>query len=171
MTRPPSPSRDEGGGRAAADAHNLVRFRVGDTCYAFDVLSIEEVTNAGALTELPNMGHGVAGVTDHRGRVIPIVDLRPRFGLERAEANRQTRWILMRSGYGLVGFVVDRVLDVVAASGVLTSVPQVGGDEMRRGIRGVVNVDGVLVFVLDEDRLASVVADLELPEPSSTTFE
>ncbi len=143
---------------------NLVRFQIGETCYAFDVATVDEVVHPGRVTPLPHMGEAVAGVTDHRGRVVPIVSLRVRFGLPNAEVGRLTKWILMRSSSGLVGFVVDRVLDVASTDGSLSSAPQVGGTEADRAIRGVVSVDGGLVFILDEDKLASVLAGLQLPD-------
>ncbi len=144
------------------DRLNLVRFFVGETCYAFDVAAVEEVANAAQLTGLPGMASGVAGVADHRGRVIPIVDLRARFGLTPQPPSRHTKWILMKSAHGLVGFVVDRVLDVVAASKALTAAPHVG-TEAQRGIRGVVSLDALLVFLLDEDVVADVLAGFQPP--------
>ena len=148
--------------RAKSRAASLVRFYVGETCYAFEVSAVEEVTNPGTLTELAEMGESVAGVTDHRGRVIPVVDLRPRFGLPGRTTGPGRKWILMRSSFGLVGFVVDRVRDVVASPDSVESAPQVGGKEKVRGVRGVLSYEDQLVFVLDEDRLASVVESLDV---------
>jgi purine-binding chemotaxis protein CheW len=150
---PKEPRRPEG--------RNLVRFVVGETCYAFDVGAVEEVANPAALTTLPDMGAAVAGVTDHRGRVIPVVDLRAKFGV-RLASGRHTKWVLMRSSYGLVGFVVDRVVDVVSAKGPMTPPPRLGAAIGSRAIVGVVNVDGTLVFVLDEDAEASIIANVDL---------
>lgn len=142
---------------------NLVRFQVGDTVYAFDVANVEEVVHRAPVTVLPHMGDAVTGVFDHRGRVTPIVDLRPRFGLAPHET-KQAKWILMRTDQGLVGFGVDRVLDVVGTSEALDAPPAVGPGGGDRAIRGVVNISGNLVFVLDEGRLARVVGELDLPE-------
>jgi purine-binding chemotaxis protein CheW len=153
--------RDEPKDSRRSDARNLVRFLVGETCYAFDVGSVEEVANPANLTALPDMGAAIAGVTDHRGRIVPVVDLRAKFGAP-ASRNRQTKWLLMRSSYGLVGFVVDRVLDVVSAEGPMSPAPRLGAPGTTRAIVGVVNVDGVLVFVLDEDAEASIVANVDL---------
>lgn len=150
---PKEPRRPEG--------RNLVRFFVGDTCYAFDVGAVEEVANPANLATLPDMGLAVAGVTDHRGRVIPVVDLRAKFGVPESKS-RHTKWVLMRSSYGLVGFVVDRVLDVVSALGPMSPAPRLGAPVGSRAIVGVVNVDGTLVFVLDEDAEASVIANVDL---------
>ncbi|HTJ85214.1 MAG TPA: chemotaxis protein CheW [Polyangiaceae bacterium] len=152
------------GKRAAklrGELKNLVRFEVGTTCYAFDVASVDEVIHPVRITPLPRMGVAVSGVADHRGRVIPIVALRPRFGMPDREPTRLTKWILVRSAHGLVAFVVDRVLDVASTEGNLTAAPSVGGAEHERALRGVVSIDGQLVFVLDEDRLANVLSGLE----------
>lgn len=142
---------------------NLVRFQVGETVYAFDVANVEEVVHRAPVTVLPHMGASVSGVFDHRGRVTPIVDLRPRFGLE-VHDGKQSKWILMRTEHGLVGFGVDRVLDVVGTADPLDQPPAVGPGGGDRAIRGVVNIGGTLVFVLDEGRLAKVVAELDLPD-------
>lgn len=147
---------------------NLVRFQVGVTCYAFDVATVDEVVHPAEITPLPHMGAAVAGVCDHRGRVVPVVSLRERFGLPSVAPGRLTKWILVRTSQGLVGFVVDRVLDVASTDGALSTPPQVGGPEADRALRGVVSVAGVLVFVLDEDKLASVLSGLELPVSESS---
>lgn len=159
-------SRQSRGRRSAGvrgDLNTFVLFEVGETCYGIDVSNVEEVTHPGHVTALPAMGASVAGVTDHRGRVTPIVELRPRFGLAGSGDPRHTKWILVRSAHGLVGFVVDRVLDVVSTTAAMGAAPHVGGMEDNRAIRGIVNIDGGLVFVLDENRLASVVGLMDLP--------
>ncbi len=148
--------------RIRGELKSLVRFEVGETCYAFEVANIEEVVHPAIVTPLAHMGEGVAGVFDHRGRVTPIVDLRPRFGLAPSNA-RTSKWILMRTSYGLVGFMVDRVLDVVPTSDDPSKPPNVGPGAAERAIRGVVTILDRLVFLLDESRLAAVVGELELP--------
>jgi len=151
--------------KARGEHKNLVRFHLGETLYAFDVSNVEEVVQPAPVTELPHMAASVSGVFDHRGRVTPIVDLRPRLGLPAGEsANRHAKWILMRTELGLVGFAVDRVLDVVGTSDVLDAPPPVGPAASERALKGVVHFESDLVFVLDEGRLASVVASMELPE-------
>lgn len=150
--------------KARGDLKNLVRFQLGTTEYAFEVVNVEEVVHPVDVTPLPHMATSVAGVFDHRGHVTPIVALRPRLGLPDVPPNRHHKWILMRTEHGLVGFVVDRVLDVVGTADALDAPPPVGPNAEGRAIRGVVHIDNDLVFVLDEGRLASVVASLELPE-------
>jgi purine-binding chemotaxis protein CheW len=150
--------------KSREDLKNLVRFQLGDTHYAFDVSNVEEVVQPGYITILPRMATSVAGVFDHRGRVTPIVDLRPRFGLTATDGGRHAKWILMRTDQGLVGFLVDRVLEVIGTVEALDDAPLVGPNTEERAIRGVVHLEKELLFVLDENRLASVVAQMDLPE-------
>ncbi|MFO0555634.1 MAG: chemotaxis protein CheW [Polyangiaceae bacterium] len=161
--------------RARGEQKNLVRFRVGETCYAFEVANVEEVVHPVGVTPLPHMAPGVTGVFDHRGRVTPIVDLRFCFGLGQAQPlsaenalrgrlATAAKWLLMRTSRGLIGFVVDSVLDVVEPEDALSSAPHVGPGVARRAILGVFTCQGTLVFVLDEERLASVIADTPIPD-------
>ncbi len=64
---------------------NLVGFLVGDVRYAVDILKVREIINPLDIVELPQSPSSVVGVADHRGEVVPIVDLRARFGLPSAE--------------------------------------------------------------------------------------
>jgi purine-binding chemotaxis protein CheW len=150
---------------------SFVRFAVGETLYGFEVERVREIVHKGIVTVLPSMPVSVTGVADHRGEVVPIVDLRLRFGMtaERTEIERRNeKWILMNSPTGLVGFVVDRVIDVVGTSQVPDAPPQVGGN-LDRGITGVIGSDEGLLFILDVDRLSSVVREVHSALDSSTS--
>ena len=141
---------------------SFVRFAVGETLYGFEVERVREIVHKGTVTVLPSMPTSVTGVADHRGEVVPIVDLRLRFGMsnERPATERRTeKWILMNAPMGLVGFVVDRVIDVVGTNQVPDPPPQVGG-HVDRGITGVIGSEEGLLFILDVDRLSSVVREV-----------
>ena len=151
---------------------SFVRFAVGETLYGFEVERVREIVHKGTVTVLPSMPMSVTGVADHRGEVVPIVDLRLRFGMsaERTEIERRgEKWILMNSPTGLVGFVVDRVIDVVGTSQVPDPPPQVGGN-LDRGITGVIGSDEGLLFILDVDRLSSVVREVHSALDASTAL-
>lgn len=148
------------------DRLRLVRFAIGGTVYAFEVDHVEEVVQPLAITELPELPPFVLGVGDHRGSVLPIVDLRARFGLPPAASSRASKWVLTklpiegRAGPLRLGFLVDRVLDVHGTDELPGPAPSVGGFEERSAVAGVVTIDGGLTFVLD---LARLVGDLVLP--------
>jgi purine-binding chemotaxis protein CheW len=141
---------------------SLVGFVVGDVAYAVAISSVKEIVNPTLLTELPHAPTAIAGVADHRGQVVPIIDLRVRFGLPRVGDPRRAKWILVDVQGRTVGLSVDRVTDVFGTGGAeLRPAPTLGsGDEMR-GISGVTTYDGVLTFVLDVARFEALVKPLE----------
>ena len=114
------------------------------------------------MTKLPHTPPEVAGVADHRGEVVPVIELRVRFNLgERGPDERGTKWILVTIGSRVVGLVVDSVTDVFGArSDEIRPTPEVGGDRELRGISGIARHDGKLVFVLDIGRFLSIVEAL-----------
>ena len=137
---------------------SLVGFAVGDVAYAVPIADVREIVNPLLLTELPHAPPAVVGVADHRGDVIPIVDLRARFGLRSLSDRQRSKWILVHVEDRIIGLVVDRVLDVFGTSGAeIRPAPSLGGGEEERGILGVTTHDGVLTFVLDVSRFDELV--------------
>src|SRR5262245_6879256 len=140
---------------------SLVGFVVGDVHYAIDIGRVREIVNPLELTKLPHTPAEVAGVADHRGEVVPVIDLRTRFGLPPAAAVRSTKWILVETGERAVGLVVDSVTEVFGTGGVeLRPTPEVGGRKDVRGILGVTTHDESLTFVLDTARFVEVIDSL-----------
>jgi purine-binding chemotaxis protein CheW len=141
---------------------NLVGFVVGDVHYAVDIARVREIVNPLPITKLPHTPPEVAGVADHRGEVVPVIELRVRFNLgERRPEERGTKWILVTIGSRVVGLVVDAVTEVFGArSDEIRPTPEVGGDRELRGISGVARHDGKLTFVLDIGRFLSIVEAL-----------
>ncbi|MFT3768495.1 MAG: chemotaxis protein CheW [Minicystis sp.] len=145
--------------RHRADSHkNLVGFVVGDVHYAIDIGRVREIVNPLPITPLPYTPPEVAGVSDHRGEVVPVIDLRVRFMLDRKPEERGTKWILVSLGARVVGLVVDAVTEVFGApNDEIRPTPEVGGNRDLRGINGVAKHDGKLVFVLDTMRFLEIV--------------
>ncbi len=139
---------------------NLVGFSVGDVKYALPIRDVKEIVNPLALVPLPNVASSVQGVADYRGEVVPVVDLRTRFGLPAAPSTRRTKWILVDVGGRNVALVVDSVTDVFGANGDLRPAPSLGGGDDVRGIAGVTSVDKTMVFVLAPSRFADLTAPL-----------
>jgi len=141
---------------------SLVGFVVGDVSYAVPISAVKEIVTPVPLTLLPHAPASVAGVTDHRGEVIPVIDLRIRFGLPPSRDPRRSKWILVEVQGKSVGLVVDHVTEVFGTGGQeLKSAPQLGlGDDVR-GILGVTSYDSRLVFVLDVSRFESLTTSLE----------
>lgn len=144
---------------------NLVGFMVGGVRYAVDILRVREILNPLPTVDLPHAPPVVIGVADHRGEVVPIVDLRLRFGLPPQAPSRRTKWIIVGSGARAVGLVVDAVTDVFGAGGAeKRTVPELGQGDDVRGISAVYVQEGEMVFVIDVARVAAIAEDLHLPD-------
>jgi purine-binding chemotaxis protein CheW len=129
---------------------SLVGFVVGDVSYAVPIASVKEIVNPAPLTSLPHLPLAVAGVADHRGDVIVVVDLRVRFGLGPAPDQSRTKWVLVTVGGKVVGLIVDHVTDVFGTGGEqVRPAPALGAGTDARGITGVISHAGALTFVLD----------------------
>jgi purine-binding chemotaxis protein CheW len=152
----------ETGQRHRPESHkNLVGFVVGDVNYAVDIGRVREIVNPLAVTQLPHTPPEVAGVADHRGDVVPVINLRVRFGLEPRGDERGTKWILVMVADRVVGLVVDAVTEVFGArDDEIRPTPDVGGNRDLRGIAGVAKHDGKLTFVLDTARFVKIIEAL-----------
>lgn len=141
---------------------SLVGFVVGDVFYAIDISVVREIVNPLPVTPLPHTPMEVAGVADHRGEVVPVIDLRVRFGLPSAQPTRSTKWILVDGGTNPIGLIVDAVTEVFGTAGdELRATPEVGGHKGARGISGVTSHNGALTFVLDTEKFMEVLRSLE----------
>ncbi len=150
-------------------AKNLVSFLVGDVRYAVDIHLVREIVNPLPIVSLPHAPEEVIGVSDHRGEVLPIVDLRVRFGLKEADVTRRTKWIIVRlpgdergERTAAVALVVDAVTDVFGAGKAeQRAVPELGRGHDLRGIAQVYSHDGTLVFVVDPNVVTSAAQQLD----------
>lgn len=142
---------------------NLVGFTIAEVHYAIDIQRVREILNPLPIVPLPHAPPAVLGVADHRGEVVPVLDVRRRFGLPATDATRRTKWIVVGLGARLVGLLVDSVTDVFGATDPdQRSVPKIGVGDAARGIVAVYAYDGKLVFVLDVDRIAAVTEILDM---------
>jgi purine-binding chemotaxis protein CheW len=140
---------------------SLVGIVVGDVRYALPIARVREITNPLGLVALPHAPNAVCGVADYRGDVVPVVDMRVRFGLSAAPPTRRTKWIVVDVSGRFVALVVDAVTEVFGTGGMeLRPAPALGGGDDVRGIAGVTNHDGDLVFVLDAGRLRDLTEPL-----------
>jgi len=91
------------------DIVQLVGFVIGEEEYAVPILSIQEIIKPFSWTRVPQVPKYVLGVFNLRGAVIPLIDLRAKFGLQTKKHSEETRFIVMRHGDDVAGFVIDRL--------------------------------------------------------------
>lgn len=139
---------------------SLVLFVVGDVHYAISIAQVAELVSPLPVTPLPHLPPEISGVADHRGDVIPVLDMRSHFALPQQTSTRSTRWILINTGNRLVGLVVDRVIDVIGTKAEDMRSAGAGGGRDLRGISTVTHYNGVLVFILDIKRFTEIVEDI-----------
>jgi purine-binding chemotaxis protein CheW len=141
----------------------VVTFRLGDDRFAGDVAAVERVLRWVKPTTLPGLPAWLDGVIEHQGRVVPVVDLRTRFGLERREPKPETRIILFASGDEWIGAVVDAVLEVVAIpADRVAEPPRVFRGLRAEYLRGLVRQDDGLIIFLDVPHLLNASERVEL---------
>jgi purine-binding chemotaxis protein CheW len=95
-------------------AREFLTFRLGAVAYGIDILKVQEIRSYEAPTPIVGAPEFVAGVLNLRGVIVPIVDLRRRFGMTRVEFNHLTVTVILTLADRVVGAVVDSVSDVVA---------------------------------------------------------
>lgn len=137
-----------------AIAQQLVTFRLGEDYFAADIYSVERVLRYQPPTPIPNVPEWVDGVIEYRGRIIPVVDLRLRFGLERVPPRPESRILVFSVGNDWIGALVDAVLEVASPTAEQLSPPP----PLFRGLsaeflRGVVRRNGRLVVFLEVTKL------------------
>ena len=134
----------------------LVTFSTGDEEFGVDILRVQEIIRTMAITKVPKAPEFVEGVINLRGKVIPIIDLRRRFGLQSKAHDKHTRIIVIEINTMIVGFVVDSVSEVlrIPTSTVEPPPPVVAGLESEY-ISGVGKLEDRLLILLDLDRLLS----------------
>lgn len=140
-----------------------------DEHYGVDILRVQEIRGWETVTRIPNTPAYVKGVINLRGAIVPILDLRQRFGLPLDTYTKETVVIVLRSfgtqGERHVGVVVDAVSDVLTVrEQVVSRTPDFGAHVPTESIRGLVTEGGHMVMLLDVDAL---VQESEPAEPSS----
>jgi len=138
------------------DIIQLVTFHLGQEEFGIDILKVREIIRPMAITMVPRSAHFIEGVINLRGRVIPIVNLRRRFGMQPKEFNSQTRIIDIELGEIIVGFIVDSVAEVLRIpANTVEDPPAIISGIQSDYVRGVGKVDDRLLILLDLDKLVA----------------
>jgi purine-binding chemotaxis protein CheW len=140
----------------AGEVKQLISFTVGAEEYGLELLRVKEVIRMRQITWLPKAPSCVKGIINLRGDVIPIVDLRERFGLPAQDHTSMTRVIVVEVEGRPVGVVVDSASQVVRVpADQFDPPPPVMGAGSAEFITAVGKMDGKLVIMIDVDRILS----------------
>jgi purine-binding chemotaxis protein CheW len=129
-------------------------FKLADEVYGLEILKVREIVKIMEITLVPQMPGYVRGVVNLRGKVIPVIDLRLRFGLPEAEYNDETCIIVVNLGGTETGIVVDTVQEVAdIKDSQIEPPPSVGNEVDTHFILGMGKVGDRVNILLDIDRI------------------
>ncbi|HBK61332.1 MAG TPA: chemotaxis protein CheW [Firmicutes bacterium] len=134
----------------------LVVFELGDESYGVDISRVQDINRMQEITEIPHAPESVVGVINLRGRVIPVIDLRKRFGLSAAPNTKDTRIVVVHMEHNLIGMIVDAVSKVLRIPADIVEPPSpVLASIDSSYLRGIAKLDDNLVVLLDLDFVLS----------------
>jgi purine-binding chemotaxis protein CheW len=138
----------------ATDGSQYLTFRLRDEEYGVEILKVQEIKGYTAITPVPNTPAYLKGVMNLRGTIVPVVDLRAKFGMEAAEYTAFTVIIVLTVGTKVVGLIVDAVSDVLNIPKTdIQATPDFGAQVDARFISGMAKAGDKLVVLLDIDRV------------------
>jgi len=142
---------DESAGAGRAE---FISFAIGDDQYGVDIMAVREIKEWSNVTHLPKQPDYVRGVLNLRGVVMPIVDLRCRFGQGLTEATPTHIIIIVQIGQQQVGLLADRVLDIVSfEQKEIQPVPRTAHRETTDFLSGLVTHDNIMIALIDLQHL------------------
>ena len=164
------PPREEQ--KRAGKLVQYLTFTLGDEEYGVDILRVQEIRSWEPVSRIPNAPPYEKGVINLRGAIVPIVDLRMRFLLGKAEYTPVTVVVVVRvqsaEKMRMVGIVVDTVSDVILMDqDNIQSSPDFGSEVNTEFICGIGSVEGRMVMLLDIDKLLSFEHPDEASDPAS----
>jgi purine-binding chemotaxis protein CheW len=134
----------------------LVSFLIGKEEFGVDIGYVQEINRMVQITKVPNAPAFVDGVINLRGRIIPVIDLRLKLGMERKEHDKNTRIVVVEVAGKTVGFIVDAVTEVLRIPSNITEAPP----DMVTGvnseyIKAVGKLEDRLLILIDLEKILS----------------
>lgn len=154
---------------ATVAPQQLVTFRLGDDQFAVDIFVVERVLRYTTPALLPNLPAWIDGVIEHGGRVVPLIDLRTRFGMPRLSPRPEHRILVLAIGDDLLGVTVDSVHEVMSvAPGDIEAPPPLFRGLQADYLRGLVFGEGSVIIFLDVARVLTSSELLELTQTAAS---
>lgn len=145
---------------AAAEPRQYLTFTLGGEMFAVETLSVKEIIEFGRITAVPMMPSSIRGVINLRGAVVPVIDLKARFGGQSTEATRRTCIVIIElagEDRQVISIVVDTVSEVLEIPLSEIEPPPAFGARIRADfISGMGKIGGGFVILLDTARVLSV---------------
>lgn len=166
-----SPSSGNSNNGAEAGIREYLTFTLGAEEYGVDILKVQEIRGYDAVTRIPDAPDFIKGVINLRGTIVPVVDMRLKFKLARADYNEFTVMIILNIARRVVGMVVDGVSDVMQLTAEqIRPAPEFGGAINTRYITGLGTLDQRMLILVDIERLMSG-ADMALMDAQTQSLQ
>ena len=144
-------------GSGNADVSQFISFAIGDDQYGVDIMAVREIKGWSQIARLPRQPDYMRGVLNLRGVMVPIIDLRCRFGQGTTEATPLHVVIVVQIGASHVGLLADRVLDIVAANASqIQPVPRIAQSSRVDFLSGLVTIESGMIALIDLSHILSV---------------
>lgn len=132
-------------------------FHLANEDYGIEIRFVTEIIGIQKITNIPNMANFIKGVINLRGKVIPVMDVRARFGLSSREYDERTCVIVVNVSEQDIGLVVDRVNEVVDIPATQVEPPPISSqNQSARYIRGIGKVGNSVKILLDAEKLLEI---------------
>ena len=153
----PAPMATAAAAAAAVTAlREFLAFKLGAEEYGIDILRVQEIRSYEAPTRIANAPDFIKGVVNLRGVIVPIVDMRLKFKLERADYDGFTVVIVLNIGHRVVGMVVDGVSDVITLTPEqLRPVPEFNSTIASDHLLAIGSIDERMLILVDIEKLMS----------------
>ena len=135
----------------------LVVFDLGNEHFGVDIGAVDGIIKMQEITKVPKAPRFVEGVTNLRGSVLPVVDLRKRLNLETTESTHETRIVIVNLDHSKIGMIVDAVSEVLTVQDdVIEPPPPMVSTVDTAFITGIAKVGSRLIILLDLSRVLSL---------------
>ncbi|MBF0464919.1 MAG: chemotaxis protein CheW [Nitrospirae bacterium] len=145
---------------ATEDILQLVTFTLGTEEYAVDILKVQEINRMTSITMVPNAPPFVEGVINLRGKVIPVVNLRKKFGIPGMEDSENAKIMIVDLKGVTMGLIVDAVSEVLRVpANIVEPTPPMATDISTEFIYGIAKLNDRLIIMLDLDKMIDSATD------------
>lgn len=143
-------------GEKSMDELQVVVFELEKSYYGVHILQVQEIIKMTEITKIPNTPNFIEGIVNLRGKIIPVMDLRKRFGLKPIEVNEEWKILILKTEELLFGVMVDQISEVEKISvGIIEVPPKIVSGIKGEFISGIAKTAKRLLILLDIERILS----------------
>jgi purine-binding chemotaxis protein CheW len=153
---------------AEDDSLQFVTFAINGQTYCVDIMSVREIRMLDFVTPVPGAPESIRGVINLRGSIVPVCDLRLRFGQGATPVLPNQPAVVVMIGGQLLGIIVDQVLDIVTvARGEVSAIPDADGGKRNPFFTGLITQGDAMLIAVDLERMADLRTQPEVLDVAS----